>query len=140
VISTFYRLVVCVGVLTLAPALLAGNVSGIWTGQIVDRNGDPQDLSFRFSQNGDNLTGKMYGDNESSAIADCKLAGNQITFSVTNELNGQSSKFIYTGTINGDEMQVTRERVGLKNAPLKAPSANGNGQNQKQTVRLKRIA
>ena len=139
-ISTFHRLIVCVGVLTLAPALWAANVSGIWTGQIVDRNGDPQDLSFRFIQSGDTLTGKMYGDNESTAIADCKLAGNQITFSVTNELNGQSSKFIYTGTINGDEMEVTRERVGLKNAPLKVPVANGNGQNQKQAVRLKRIA
>jgi hypothetical protein len=113
-IATFHRLIVCVGVLTLAPALLAANVSGIWTGQIVDRNGDPQDLSFRFIQSGDTLTGKMYGDNESTVIVDCKLEGNQITFSVTNDLNGQSSKFIYTGTINGDEMQVTRERVGLK--------------------------
>jgi hypothetical protein len=139
-VSNFHRLIVCVGVLTLAPALLAANVSGIWTGQIVDRNGDPQDLSFRLIQSGDTLTGKMYGDNESTVIADCKLEGSQIIFSVTNELNGQSSKFIYTGTINGDEMQVTRERVGLKNAPLKAPAANGNGQNQKQAVRLSRIA
>lgn len=137
-VSNFHRLIVCVGVLTLAPALLAANVSGIWTGQIVDRNGDPQDLSFRLIQSGDTLTGKMYGDNESTVIADCKLEGSQIIFSVTNELNGQSSKFIYTGTINGDEMQVTRERVGLKNAPLKAPAANG--QNQKQAVRLRRIA
>jgi hypothetical protein len=139
-VSNFHRLIVCVGVVTLAPALLAVNVSGIWTGQIVDRNGDPQGLSFRFIQSGDTLTGKMFGDNESTEIADCKLEGHQITFSVTNELNGQSSKFICPGTINGDEMQVTRERVGLKNAPFKAPAANRNGQSQKQAVRLKRIA
>ena len=132
----FLWLLVC----ALASVLSAGDLSGIWTGQLEDRNGDSQDLSFRFAQTGDTLTGKMYGDNESTVIADCKLEGSQIIFSVTNELNGQSSKFIYTGTINGDEMQVTRERVGLKNAPLKAPAAKGNGQNQKQAVRLRRIA
>jgi hypothetical protein len=119
----------------LAWALSAGDLSGIWSGQLEDRNGDSQDLSFRFAQTGDTITGKMYGDNESTPIADGKIVGNQITFTVTNELNGQISKFVYTGTINGTEIELTRERVNLKNGPI-----NPNRPNQKQTIRLERVA
>ena len=124
-------LLVCV----FAWALSAGDLSGIWTGQLEDRNGDSQDLSFRFTQTGDALTGKMYGDNESTPIAEGKIVGNRVSFTVTNELNGQISTFVYTGTLNGDEIEVTRERVNLKNGPI-----NPNRQNQKQTIRLKRVA
>jgi hypothetical protein len=122
-------------VCALALALWAADISGIWTGQIVNQNGDSQDFSFRFAQSGDTLVGKMYGDNESTPITDGKIVGNQVTFTVTNELNGQISKFVYTGTMNGDEIEVTRERVNLKNGPI-----NPNRPNQKQTVRLKRVA
>ena len=122
-------------VCALALALWAADISGIWTGQTVDRNGDSQDFSFRFAQSGDTLTGKMYGDNESTPIADGKIVDNQVTFTVTSELNGQISRFVYTGTMKGDEIEVTRERVNLKNGPI-----NPDRQNQKQTVRLKRVA
>jgi hypothetical protein len=127
--------VLCLYVCVLALALRAADVSGIWTGQIVDRNGDSQDFSFRFAQSGDSLTGKMYGENESTPIAGGKIAGSRITFTVTNELNGQVNTFVYTGTMNGDEIEVTRERVNLKNGPV-----DPNRQNQKQTVRLRRVA
>src|ERR1700722_4910289 len=124
----FLWLLVC----ALASVLSAGDLSGIWTGQLEDRNGDSQDLSFRFTQTGDALTGKMYGDNESTPIAEGKIVGNRVSFTVTNELNGQISTFVYTGTLNGDEIEVTRERVNLKNGPI-----NPNRQNQKKTIRLK---
>ena len=87
------------------------------------------DLSFRLEQNGDKLSGKMYGDNESTPITDGKVDGSQITFSVGSELNGQVSHFVYTGTIGGSEIVVTRERV-----PVRPGAA------QKQSIRLKRVA
>jgi hypothetical protein len=127
--------VLCLHVCALALALWAAGISGIWSGQIVDRNGDAQDFSFRFAQSGDALTGKMYGDNESTPIAEGKIVGNRITFTVTNELNGQVSKFVYTGTMSGDEIEVTRERINLRNGPI-----NPDRPNQKQTLRLKRVA
>jgi hypothetical protein len=129
------RIFLWLNVCALVSVLSAADLSGIWTGQLEDKNGDSQDLSFRFAQTGETLTGKMYGDNESTPIADGKIIGNQITFTVTNELNGQISKFVYTGRMNGDEIEVSRERVNLKNGPI-----NPNRQNQKQTIRLKRVA
>jgi hypothetical protein len=120
-----------------ALALAGADISGIWSAQTTDRNGDPLDISFRFAMSGDTLTGKMYGDNESTAITDAKVTGNQITFSVTTELNGQISKFVYTGTIKGDEIEATRERTGTRNG---FAGGDPKRQNQKQSIRLKRVA
>jgi hypothetical protein len=96
------------------------DLSGIWSGTLVDGKRDPQDFSFRFSQKGDTLTGKMYGDNESLPIAAVKISGAQISFSVTTELNGQISTFIYTGTVEGDHMDLTRMRVDAGASPAKS--------------------
>jgi hypothetical protein len=115
--------------------LSAADLSGIWNGQTTDQNGDVHDLSFRFVQNGDTLTGKMYGDNESISIADAKIADKQVTFSVTLELNGSITKLIYAGTVDGNEMTLLRQR-----AKVNAIDPNVKSQNQKVTVKLKRVA
>jgi hypothetical protein len=115
-------------------ALAGADVAGIWNGQTIDRNGDVQDVSFRFFQSGDTLTGKMYGDNESTAIADARITGNQVTFSVTAELNGSITKCIYTGALEGDVLELTRQRVVIN-----AADANEKGKNQKQSIKLKRV-
>lgn len=120
------KLILLFGLTALAAC--AADVSGIWTGTLTDRNGDPQDLSFRFTQKGDALSGKMYGDNESTPISTARVTGDQISFSVTTELNGQISTFIYTCKPDGAEMEVSRSRVDAK------------GDNNKpQTFRLKRL-
>jgi hypothetical protein len=114
--------------------LSGADLAGIWNGQTIDRNGDVQDVSFRFVQSGETLTGKMYGDNESTPIADAKITGNQVTFSVTTELNGSIAKFIYTGAIEGDVLEVTRQRVFSN-----AADAKEKGQNKKESIKLKRV-
>ncbi len=81
---------------------------------MADRNGDLQDLSFRFEQYNAVLAGKMYGDNESTPIADGKVSGDAISFLVTTELNGSITKILFTGTLTNGEIQAVRERVGAK--------------------------
>jgi hypothetical protein len=125
----------------IALTLSAADISGIWNGQLTDRNGDVQDVSFRFVQTADSLTGKMYGDNKSTKIEDARIDGNQITFSVPAELNGQITKSVYSGTINlggpnGDEMHLTRQRAGANPAGV----AKGKGQNFRQSITLRRVA
>lgn len=121
--------------------LAAADISGIWSGQLTDRNGDIQDVSFRFYQAGDSFTGKMYGDNGSTKIEDGKIAGNQITFIVTLELNGQVIKTSYTGSLvlnepGGDEMNLTRQRLGIN----PAAAAKGKARDFRQNLTLKRVA
>jgi len=127
----------CAFTLTLS----AADLSGIWNGQVTDRNGDVTDVSFRFAQKGEELTGKMYGDNESTPITAAKISGNQVTFTVTTELNGQISEFVYSGTVvfggkgEGDQIQLTRKRIGGN-----PTGANAKGRNQNQSIQLKRVA
>ena len=122
-----------VGSLILATGSLFGaDLSGIWTGQTVDRNGDPQDLSFRFTQSGETIAGKMYGENESTPISEGKIEGDTIRFVVVTELNGQINRIIYSGHIlnaKGDEIEITREREHPRENEKKAPP-----------VRLHRVA
>jgi len=87
---------------------------------VADRNGDLQDLSFRFAQTEGGLTGKIYQDNESIAITDGKLDGDHITFMITTELNGSITKTVYTGTLVDGVIQLTRKKAGDKDKPEKS--------------------
>jgi hypothetical protein len=119
------RALLFAGLLFVGSARLFGaDLSGIWTGQTVDRNGDPQDVSFRFNQSGDRITGKMYGENESTPISEGKVDGDTIHFVVVTELNGQINRMIYSGRIlseKGDEIEITREREHPRENEKKFP-------------------
>lgn len=119
------RALLFVGSLILVSANLFGaDLSGIWTGQTVARNGDPEDVSFRFRQSGDVISGKMYGENESTPISEGKIEGDTIRFVIVTELNGQINRTIYSGHIlnaNGDEIEVTRQRENPRPNEKKAP-------------------
>jgi hypothetical protein len=98
-------------------------------------------VGFKFTQNGNVLGGKMYGEYQSTPISDGHIAGDLITFVVTsqeqagNQINETRVRF--TGRLVGDEMELVRERESSKNA--------GNGgaaqirPGPKQTLRLKRL-
>jgi hypothetical protein len=121
--------------------LLATDLTGIWVGQIPGRNGDVQDIAFKFTQKGTTLAGKLYGDYQSSRIVEGKIAGDQISFLVIaaeqsgNQIN--DSKLRFSGTLKDGEVELTREREGVTTA--------GNGgdvqmkTNPKLTFRLKRL-
>jgi hypothetical protein len=122
-------------------ALCAAEVSGIWMGQIPGRNGEPQEIAFKFTQSGTKLQGKLYGDYQSTPITEGKVAGDEISFIVIapeqagNQIN--QTKLRFSGSLKDGEIELTREREGATNA--------GNGGvvqfkgNAKQTFRLKRL-
>jgi hypothetical protein len=114
--------------------LSAADITGIWTGQVQGRNGEMLEVTFRFKQDGQTLTGKMYGDNEDAVLADGKIAGDQISFSVNSDLFGGRAKFVYTGAVSSSSMQLTRDREGSR------PGGNGGERrNFKQSFTLKRM-
>lgn len=114
----------------------AGDITGIWTGQQQGRRGEPEDVSFRFKGEGQKLTGKLLGDEFDIPIADARLTPGEIRFTVTiiNYYSGSKSVFTYTGTVNGNEMELVRERV---------PTPEDKASNRppfKQTIKLKKLA
>jgi hypothetical protein len=117
--------------LLCAWAAIAGDISGIWTGQAPGRNGDVEDVTLQFKQEGAALTGKLYGDGEDVAIADGKIAGDTISFSVTLRSGSTERKFLYSGTVEGAQMHLTRKR--------ESPEPGAERQNAPQNFTLRRM-
>jgi len=117
--------------LLCACAAIAGDISGIWTGQAPVRNGDAEDVTFQFKQDGATLTGKLYGDGEDIAIADGKLTDDTISFSVTLRFGSNERKFLYSGTVEGAQIHLTRKRE--ESGPA------GDQQNAPQNFTLRRM-
>jgi hypothetical protein len=116
----------------------AAELAGIWTGQMSGRNNEKQDVAFQFKSSKGSFVGVMFGDEFDIEVQDLSVEGDHISFSITsiNYYDGRRTKFVYTGTIHDQEMQLTRERSG---AP--PPNANANKREPaKQTFTLKRLS
>lgn len=119
-----------------AAAAFASDLTGIWVGQLPGRNGGVDDVAFRFKLEGQTLTGKLLGDEFDLEITDGAITGDQVKFVITttNYYSGGKTKFQYTGTIKGNELELVRERIA---APDERP--NPNRPPNKQTIKLKRL-
>ncbi|HTM51815.1 MAG TPA: hypothetical protein VL285_24135 [Bryobacteraceae bacterium] len=124
-----------------ACSLQAADLSGIWVGQIPGRTGEMQDIAFKFTQSGETLGGKLYGDYQSTPLSEGKIIGDSVTFLVVapeqagNQIN--RTKLRFKGTLKDGELELVREREGSTNA------GNGGGVQFKgsttQIFRLKRL-
>ena len=105
------------GLVLLALALsstLAADLNGIWTGQVPGRRGSTDDVAFEFKiTKAGVITGKLFGDEVDLPVEQASLVGDQLKFSVTttNYYSGVKVKFLYNGSVKGDQIELTRERV-----------------------------
>ncbi len=89
------------------------DVSGKWTAQVPGRNGQTREQTFTFKADGEKLTGSVSGmQGNQMDISDGKISGNDISFNVTMNFNGNEMKMSYKGTVSGDEIKMTRSREG----------------------------
>jgi hypothetical protein len=88
------------------------DLDGKWTAQIPGRDGQPQETTFTFKVEGDKLTGTVSGRQGDTPIADGKISGDEISFTVTRERQGATIKQLYKGKIAGDEIKFTRSTEG----------------------------
>jgi hypothetical protein len=94
----------------LSGLLLAADVTGKWTAQVPGRDGQTREQTFNLKAAGAALSGTVSGaQGGDTAIADGKVSGDSISFTVTREMGGNTVKFTYTGTISGDEIKFKRE-------------------------------
>src|SRR5438067_13928590 len=101
------------GLMVLMAALaVAADVSGKWAGEMPGRGGDMTATTFTFKADGEKLTGSMTGPQGDIPLQEGKVSGNQVSFSTTLDFGGNSIKILYKGTVNGNEIKMTREREG----------------------------
>ena len=109
---TLFSLLLC---LTMAAA--AADVSGKWVAQVPGRNGQAREQSMTFKADGAALTGTVSGRQGAEvAISDGKIDGDNISFVVKMEANGNAIVQKYSGMVAGDELKMKRE--GGQGAPV----------------------
>jgi len=113
-----------VTLLTFTLALWSADLSGKWTAQVPGRSGNTREVTFMLKASGDSLTGTMSGRNGDIPIADGKISGDTISFSVTQEFGGNSVKQNFTGKVSGSEIKFKRE--GGRGEPVEFVAKRGN--------------
>jgi hypothetical protein len=105
-------------------ALLAADVSGKWTFEAPGRGGNPgRPTTITLKADGSTLTGTMPaggrgGAGDPIAISDGKVDGNNISFTVKREMNGNTMITKYDGVVSGDELKLKITRNGQDGTPV----------------------
>ena len=98
--------------LIAAPAL-AADVDGKWTGNVSTPNGDLP-VAFTFKADGAKLTGTTTGmDGMEVPIANGKIDGANISFSVTLDFGGMPFELSYKGVVSPGEIKLSGDAGGF---------------------------
>ena len=93
--------------LALAAVALAADATGKWTYELQGRRGT-QNVTLNLKASGSELTGTMEGGRGGPIqISNGKVDGDNISFEVTREFNGNSFTQKFSGKVSGDSMELT---------------------------------
>ncbi len=96
-----------------AVALWAADVSGKWTAEFQGRNGNTIHTTMNLKADGDKLTGTVSGPaGGDTEISEGKVEGDDVSFTVVREFNGNQMKMNYKGKLDGDTIHFTVTREG----------------------------
>ena len=85
----------------------AADVTGKWVAQVPGRDNQTREVVYKLKAEGATLTGSMSGPQGADvAISDGKIDGDNISFNVKLEFNGNSMVRAYTGVVAGDEIKM----------------------------------
>lgn len=95
--------------------------AGTWTWTMPGRNGgEAREVKLKLKMEGEKLTGTVSArqGQEDTAIEDAKLSGEDISFKVTREFNGNKFTAKYSGKLSGDSIKgkIETEREGNTNS------------------------
>jgi hypothetical protein len=127
------RLGLVLGLLAL-PAMWGADVNGKWSAKFETPRG-PSEMEFNFKVDGDKVTGTVANPRGESEIQDGKIEGETLSFKQVMNF-GREITILYSGKINGDEIEFTRKfegggpgggRGGPGGGPGGGPRAGGGG-------------
>ncbi len=90
----------------------AADVTGKWTAEMPGRDGNTMNATFDLKADGDKLTGTVATQMGENPIADGKISGAELSFKQKVNFNGNDAVILYTGKIDGDKINFTRQREG----------------------------
>jgi hypothetical protein len=78
------------------------DLTGTWKSSSTNQNGQARETVFKLKAEGEKVTGTVSGRNNDTAIEEGKVKGEEVSFQVTREMNGNKVVFKYTGKVSGD--------------------------------------
>ena len=78
------------------------DATGTWKWSFTGNNGQSRSTTLTLKMDGDKLSGSISGRNGDTPISDATLKGDQISFQITREFNGNKMTQKYSGAISGD--------------------------------------
>jgi len=102
-------------VLCSVVCIFAADISGKWTAEFDSQVG-LQKYTYEFTVDGTSITGKasanIDGSDMQSEIVEGTIDGDKISFVENLNYNGMDLSIAYTGTVSGDEINLTRDVGG----------------------------
>lgn len=96
-----------------ASVLFAADVSGTWKGTSQSQFGT-NERTFVFKVDGNKLTGETSSERfGKSTIEDGKVDGDNLSFTITVNYEGNDAKVSYKGKVSGDTIKFTVEVPGM---------------------------
>jgi hypothetical protein len=110
---TAFALMVAAAAVQVQAADKKADPTGTWKWSVPGRNGGPaRDNTMTLKRDGDKLTGKVKGGragDEGTDIEEGKIKGDEISFKVTREFNGNKIVAKYKGTLSEDTIKGKAE-------------------------------
>lgn len=92
----------------LAVSAWAADVTGKWTAEVPGRDGEKRTQTYNLKADGGKLTGTVSGMmGQDAEISDGKVDGDNISFKVVREFNGNTMTMEYSGKVSGDSLDLT---------------------------------
>lgn len=92
--------------------LWAADASGKWTAEMQGRGGNTMTVTMNLKADGGKLTGTVSGRGGDTEITDGKIDGNDLSFSVVREFNGNKMTSTYKGKLDGDVIHFNMKMEG----------------------------
>ena len=90
----------------------ASDLNGKWVAQVQGQNGQTRETTFNFKVEGSKLTGTVSGRQGDNPISDGTVKGDDVSFTVVANFNGNEIKLLYKGKVSGDDLKLSRTREG----------------------------
>jgi hypothetical protein len=95
--------------LTASAADKKADPTGTWKWSFTGQGGQTRETTLKLKLDGDKLTGTISGRGGETAIEEAKVKGEEISFQVTREFNGNKVVTKYNGKITGDTIKGKME-------------------------------
>jgi hypothetical protein len=102
-----------------APGEATAQLAGSWSVS-VNAPGGTQDLTMTIVQTGESFTGSMSGEMGTLPIADGRISGTTVTWSITVPMGGQSLTVAFEGEAAGDRLRGTADLGAMGSATFTA--------------------